>query len=101
MTSTSGKNFVEEWIGPRDAVAKASPARLADRIKVPVLLAAGGEDERAPIQHTQMMEKALRAAGVPVEAHYYPTEGHGFFNMPYRKACWTLKKDVGAFLAGG
>ena len=87
--STSGKNFVDEWIGPRDTVAKVSPTRLADRIKVPVLLAAGGEDERAPIQHTQMMEKALRAAGVPVEAHYYPTEGHGFYKVENARDYYT------------
>lgn len=87
--SGSGKNFVTEWIGPRDEVAKASPTRMADRIKVPVLLAAGGEDERAPIQHTQMMEKALRAAGVPVEAHYYPTEGHGFYKLENERDYYT------------
>jgi dipeptidyl aminopeptidase/acylaminoacyl peptidase len=62
---------------------------MADRIKVPVLLAAGGEDERAPIQHTQMMEKALRAAGVPVEAHYYPTEGHGFYKLENERDYYT------------
>lgn len=77
--SKSGKTFVAKWVGPRDALAAVSPNRLASRIKVPIFLAAGGEDEIAPIQHTQMMEKALRAANVPVEAVYYPTEGHGFY----------------------
>lgn len=77
--SKSGRNFVSEWVGPKEALAAVSPNRLANRIKVPVFLAAGGEDEIAPIQHTEMMEKALRAANVPVEAIYYPTEGHGFY----------------------
>ncbi len=77
--SKSGKAFVAEWVGPKDTLAAVSPNRLASRIKAPVFLAAGGEDEIAPIQHTQMMEKALRAANVPVEAVYYPTEGHGFY----------------------
>ncbi len=75
----SGKTYLEEWVGPREDVARISPNRLADRINVPVFLAGGGEDERAPIQHTEMMEKALLAAGKVVEAHYYPTEGHGFY----------------------
>lgn len=75
----SGKTYLEEWIGSREDVARVSPNRLADRINVPVFLAGGGEDDRAPIQHTEMMEKALRAAGKTVEAHYYPTEGHGFY----------------------
>ena len=56
-----------------------SPNRIADRIKVPVFLAAGGEDEIAPIEHSKMMERALRKAGVPVETLYYATEGHGFY----------------------
>lgn len=95
-----GKNFVAEWIGPKDEVARTSPTRMADRIKVPVLLAAGGEDERAPIQHTQMMEKALRAAGVPVEAYYYPTEGHGFYKVEnerdyYGKLLAFFQKQLG------
>jgi dipeptidyl aminopeptidase/acylaminoacyl peptidase len=79
--SGSGKTYINEWIGPKQDVASVSPTRLADRIKVPVFLAAGGEDERAPIQHTEVMEKALRKAGVPVEAVYYPTEGHGFYKL--------------------
>ncbi len=52
---------------------------------MPVFLAAGGEDEIAPIEHTRMMEAALRGAGVPVESLYYPTEGHGFYTQPHRQ----------------
>jgi dipeptidyl aminopeptidase/acylaminoacyl peptidase len=75
----SGENFVFEWIGPKEDLAAVSPNRMASRIKVPVFLAAGGQDQRTPMKHTEMMEKALRAANVPVEAIYYPTEGHGFY----------------------
>jgi len=77
----SGENYLDAWVGPQQSLAAVSPTRMADRIKAPVFLAAGGEDERAPQRHTEMMEKALRAAGVPVEAHYYPTEGHGFYKL--------------------
>ena len=75
----SGETYLREWIGERSALAGVSPNRIADRIKVPVFLAAGGQDERAPIAHSQMMEKALRKAGVPVETLYYDNEGHGFY----------------------
>ncbi|MEO6103950.1 MAG: S9 family peptidase, partial [Pseudoxanthomonas sp.] len=75
----SGEAYLNEWLGSRQDLASASPNRLADHIKVPVFLTAGGADKRAPIQHTKMMEKALLSAGVPVEAVYYPTEGHGFY----------------------
>ncbi|HET6397848.1 MAG TPA: S9 family peptidase [Pseudoxanthomonas sp.] len=72
--------FAEQWIGTdRGVLAASSPNRLADRVRVPVLLAAGGQDEITPVEHTRMMEAGLRKAGVPVEALYYPTEGHGFY----------------------
>ncbi len=96
----SGRTYINEWIGPKQDVASVSPSRLASRIKVPVFLAAGGEDERAPIQHTEMMEKALRNAGVPVEAVYYPTEGHGFYKLEnerefYGKLLSFFQKHLG------
>lgn len=98
--NASGRTYLNEWIGSRQDVAQVSPTRLADRIKVPVFLAAGGEDERAPIQHTEMMEKALRNAGVPVEALYYPTEGHGFYKLEnerefYAKLLSFFQKHLG------
>lgn len=96
----SGRTYLNEWIGPKEDIASVSPTRLASRIKVPVFLAAGGEDERAPIQHTEMMEKALRTAGVPVEAVYYPTEGHGFYKLEnerefYAKLLSFFQKHLG------
>lgn len=96
----SGENYVNDWIGPKDDIAAVSPTRLADRIKVPVFLAAGGEDKRAPIEHTEMMEKALRTAGASVEAHYYPTEGHGFYKLEneldyYTKLLTFFSKQIG------
>jgi dipeptidyl aminopeptidase/acylaminoacyl peptidase len=92
----SGETYLREWIGERNALAAVSPNRMADRIKVPVLLAAGGEDERAPIEHSRMMEKALIGAGVPVETLYFKTEGHGFYVEANRKAYYS---KLLAFLA--
>jgi len=56
---------------------------------VPVFLAAGGEDEIAPVEHTRMMEAALKKAGVPVESLYYDTEGHGFYTEPHQREYYT------------
>jgi len=97
----SGETYVREWIGEKDALAATSPNRLAQSIKVPVFLAAGGEDERAPIKHSEMMEKALRANGVPVETLYYPTEGHGFYTDAHRHEYYTrLLAFLGRHLGG-
>ena len=35
------------------------------------------------------MEKALKKAGVPVEALYYPNEGHGFYAIEHRREYYT------------
>lgn len=97
----SGETYLREWIGDREALGATSPNRMAERIKVPVLLAAGGEDERAPIKHSEMMEQALRKAGVPVETLYYPTEGHGFYVEEHRREFYTrLLAFLGQHLGG-
>lgn len=85
----SGETYLNEWIGPKAGLDAVSPNRMADRIKVPVFLAAGGEDERAPIEHSKAMEKALQAAGVQVESLYFPNEGHGFYVEANRKEFYT------------
>ena len=79
------RTWSNDWMGERDTLAGKSPTRLADRIKVPVFLAAGGADEIAPIVHSQRMEKALKAAGTPVETLYFPTEGHGFYTQEHQR----------------
>lgn len=81
----SGETYLREWIGDRAKLAALSPVNLADKIKVPVFLAAGGEDERAPIQHSRRMAAALGKAGVPVETLYFDTEGHGFYTEPHQR----------------
>lgn len=97
----SGETYLNEWVGLKADLHLASPTRMASRIKVPVFLAAGGEDERAPIEHSKAMERALQSAGVPVESLYYPTEGHGFYVEANRKAFYTqllafLERNIGA-----
>lgn len=78
-----------DWVGQPEQLAESSPNRIAARIKAPVFLAAGGEDIIAPVEHTRMMEKALRGAGTPVEALYYDTEGHGFYKQANRTEYYT------------
>ena len=83
--SGSGRTWAMDWLGDRRELGASSPVNLADRINVPVFLAAGGKDERAPIEHSKRMERALKRAGVPVETLYYPNEGHGFYTEPHRR----------------
>ncbi len=102
--SRSGKSSVtwlNDWIGTEESLAGRSATDMADRIKVPVFLAAGGEDKVAPVEHTEAMEAALRRAGVPVETLVYPTEGHGFYDEQRRIEYYTRLLDFLARHLGG
>jgi dipeptidyl aminopeptidase/acylaminoacyl peptidase len=97
----SGKASNRQWVGEATQLVDRSPVNLASKIKVPVFLAAGGQDEIAPIEHSERMEKALRAAGVPVETLYYRTEGHGFYVDEHKQAFYTqllafFERNIGA-----
>ena len=81
QSDESGLIYLREWLGrPKDLVER-SPVNLAAQVGVPVLLAAGREDQRAPVVHTERMEAALKQAGTPVQALYYKNEGHGLYNL--------------------
>ncbi|WP_454831908.1 alpha/beta hydrolase family protein [Pseudoxanthomonas wuyuanensis] len=97
----SGETYLREWIGERNELAAVSPTNMADRIKVPVFLAAGGEDERAPIQHSELMERRLKAAGIPVETLYYKTEGHGFYTEEHQREYYRKLLDFFSQHIGG
>jgi len=85
----SGTTYLREWYGEKATLATVSPTNLAGQVKSPVFLAAGGEDKRTPVEHTELMERRLKAAGVPVESLYYKTEGHGFYKPEHQKEYYT------------
>jgi len=93
QTRDSGETYLHDWLGEPSTLGKVSPVNLAGQVKVPVFLAAGGQDERAPIAHSEEMEKALRAAGVPVETLYVRTEGHGFYTQEHQREFYTKLLD--------
>ncbi|WP_159015416.1 alpha/beta hydrolase family protein [Cognatiluteimonas profundi] len=98
--ANSSKAYLDNWVGKPSDLVSVSPVRLASQIKVPVLLVAGGQDERVPIEQSEAMEKALRAAGVPVETLFIRTEGHGFFVEDHKKQFYNqllgfLDKNIG------
>ena len=85
----SGRTYLHDWIGEPAQLGAVSPVNQAAQIKAPVFLAAGREDERAPVEHTERMESALKRAGVPVETLYYDGEGHGFYKPEHRREFYT------------
>jgi dipeptidyl aminopeptidase/acylaminoacyl peptidase len=53
-----------------------SPARLVERIKIPVLLIHGTDDYVVPIAQSRAMKKALDQAEMPAELIELEGEGH-------------------------
>jgi dipeptidyl aminopeptidase/acylaminoacyl peptidase len=99
--SASGSVFASQWVGQGSELEAVSPNNLADRIKVPVFLAAGGEDRIAPVAHTRTMERALTGAGVPVETLYYRNESHGFYTEEHQREYYGKLLDFFARHLGG
>ncbi len=69
-------------VGDRDAdraqFDATSPAKNASKIRAPLMLTMGAQDERVPIIHGTTMRDAMEKAGKSIEYHVYVDEGHGF-----------------------
>lgn len=78
----SGRDFIEKTLGEDKAKLKSiSPVDNAEKIKIPVFLAAGALDQRAPPVHTERMQVALKKAGNPAEEVIIQAgEMHGFYD---------------------
>ena len=63
----SNYNMISDFVGDGAQVREGSPARHADRIKVPVLLFHGALDRDVSIAESMRMASSLKEAGVPHE----------------------------------
>src|SRR6266487_798633 len=73
----------DEWlmgdpVTDRELWRDRSPIFFADKIRAPLLLLAGKNDIRCPVEETMQMAEAARKNGVTVEVKVYEDEGHGF-----------------------
>lgn len=60
----------------KETFDQVSPLKHAKRIRAPILLLHGEEDERVPISHGKKMRRALEENGKVVEWVEFPGEGH-------------------------
>lgn len=80
-SSERGRRYLERVLGPDDKELDAqSPAKQIDRIKSPVFLVQGRDDQRVPMEQFRALEKAFKSAGIPVETQVVDGEGHGFYD---------------------
>ena len=61
---------------PTTQLAATSPAKLAANVRVPLLLIHGDKDTIVPIEQSQLMASAMKAAGKPVEFVTLVDENH-------------------------
>ena len=64
---TASTRFWKSFLGDRSRWRDVSPAHLAARADAPILLIHGKDDTVVPIDQCDAMERALKAAGKPVE----------------------------------
>ena len=77
----TGQNYLALAIGRDEGeLAANSPAKMADKVQVPVFLVHGEDDERAPFAHAKAMRAALQAAGNNPEWMAAKGEAHGFYD---------------------
>ncbi|MYM69907.1 prolyl oligopeptidase family serine peptidase [Pseudoduganella sp. FT55W] len=77
-----------------------SPLEQAARIKQPLLMAYGGDDQRVPIYHGEKFLSAVKAVNPNVEWIVYEKEGHGWRLPENRIDFWGrverfLQKNIG------
>ncbi|MFT6991455.1 MAG: dipeptidyl aminopeptidase/acylaminoacyl peptidase [Paraglaciecola sp.] len=98
--SASGTSYLKNVLGQNSEVLRAmSPSENVDKLKANLLLVHGGDDERAPIEQLESLEKALKAHDYPYEKLVMDDEGHGFYNddnraQYYEKMLLFLKKNL-------
>lgn len=96
-----GKNYITRTMGDDPAMlAKYSPTRHADKIKIPVLLVHGKKDKTTQLDQAEMMRDALTKAGNAPEWMLDDIEGHGFYDSENRKKFYEklesfLAKHIG------
>jgi len=113
MSSIHWSDFSDEWknYGMKRLVAdpdtdaeqmkRTSPLLRAKEIRMPLLMAYGGEDRRVPIKHGTDMKAALRP-DQPLEWVVYGEEGHGWFNLKTNEDFWgRVERFLGRHIGPG
>lgn len=65
-------------IGHPPMSLELAAGNTASKIRAPVLILHGEEDQLVPVKHARRLAEALRAAGKPFESILFPGAAHGF-----------------------
>lgn len=93
----AGQAYLKDVVGEERMELRAqSPVALASRLRVPIFIAHGGEDIRAPIEHAEALIKAAKDNKLDYTTHINDTGGHGFYTEAANEALYS---DLLLFLA--
>lgn len=85
-----GRQGLQRRIGEDMTQLKAfSPVYHVDKLKAPVLIIHGEEDERAPIEHAEKLKAALEAERHPFRYIELSNEAHGFADLENREKAFS------------
>lgn len=86
QTRKSGLSYLKAVLGTDEETLKSmSPVNYVNKITIPLLLAHGEDDERAPFEHAESLRGELDDANKSYEWFAIDKEGHGFYNPETRK----------------
>ena len=76
-----GDEYLEKTIGrDNDELEEFSPVNRVAMLQVPIFIAHGKKDDRAPFEHAKRLRKALDKNGKQYEWFVKRREAHGFYN---------------------
>jgi dipeptidyl aminopeptidase/acylaminoacyl peptidase len=91
FTTEKGKKFLTE----------RSPLTYVDRIRKPLLIAQGANDQRVKQSEADQIVKAMQEKKIPVTYVLYPDEGHGFVRPENRLSFNAVAEAFLAAQLGG
>jgi dipeptidyl aminopeptidase/acylaminoacyl peptidase len=101
----TGVAYLTRVLGNRRAdaadIAARSPVNHVARIRTPLYVAHGREDERVPMAQYRALTRALDRAGIPYEKLVFRNEGHGVSDPENRLKYYSELLDFLAKHIGG
>jgi dipeptidyl aminopeptidase/acylaminoacyl peptidase len=85
----------------RAAMHARSPLYFAERVRGPILMFHGDNDQRVRLDQSTRMVEALRKAGKEVDLHIFKNTGHGIDAWPDRLSYYRKTEDFLARCLGG
>ncbi|MEW6993501.1 prolyl oligopeptidase family serine peptidase [Colwelliaceae bacterium MEBiC 14330] len=83
----AGLSYLKAVVGTnKQELKNMSPVNYANKIKAPLLLAHGEDDERAPYEHAEVLREALDEVEGSYEWFVVDKEGHGFYSPDNQRA---------------